>query len=63
MADDKTKLGSADPDRVARGQDYEVEYFARRYGISPDQVHQLIRQLGNDRGKLDEAAAKLTTCA
>ena len=59
----RTKLGSGDRDRVAGRQGYEVEYFARRYGISPDQVHQLISQLGKDRGKLDEAAAKLTTCA
>ena len=63
MADDKTKLGSGDPDRVARGQEYEVAYSARKHGISPDQVHQLIRQIANNRGKLDEAAAKLTTCA
>ena len=59
MADDKTKLGSGDRDRVAGEQDYEVEYFARKHGISPDQVHQLIKEVGNDREKLDEAAAKL----
>jgi hypothetical protein len=63
MADDKTKLGNGDRDRVAGRQDYEVEYFARKHGISPDQVHQLIKEVGNDREKLDEAAARLKTDA
>lgn len=60
MADDKTKTGGADRDRVAGGETYEIDYFAKKHGISRDQAQQLIDQHGNDRATLDAAAAKLT---
>lgn len=59
MADDKSKPGGADRKRVAAGQGYEVSYFARKHGISTDQARALINRVGNDREKLNEAAAKL----
>jgi hypothetical protein len=59
MADDKTKRGGADRARVAAGEGYEVRYFARKHGISRDQAEQLIKQVGNNREKLNEAAGKL----
>ena len=34
MADDKTKQGSGDRTRVAAGQGYEVEYFAKKHGLT-----------------------------
>jgi hypothetical protein len=59
MADDKTKTGAADRARVAGGEGYEVDYFARKHGITKDQAEDLIKRIGNDREKLDAAAAKL----
>ncbi|WP_454887788.1 DUF3606 domain-containing protein [Sphingomonas oryzagri] len=59
MADDKSKRGEADRRQVAGGEGYEVNYFARKHGISRDQAEDLIRRVGNDRAKLDAAAEKL----
>ena len=59
MPDDKTKVGEPDRSRVAADQDYEVEYFAEKYGLRPQQVRDLIARFGNDREKLEEAAKKL----
>jgi hypothetical protein len=59
MADDKSKRGAQDRARVAGEQGYEVDYFANKHGISREQAEQLIRQIGNDRARLDEAARKL----
>lgn len=59
MADDKSKRGGADRREVAGGEGYEVDYFARKHGISRDQAEDLIRRVGNDREKLDAAAEKL----
>lgn len=59
MADDKTKRGAQDRSRAAAGQDYELEYFAKKHGISTEQARTLIKQHGNDRAKLDEAAKRL----
>ena len=59
MADDKTNRGEPDRSRVAAGEGYEVEYFARKHGITVEQARELIDRVGNDRGALDAAAAKL----
>jgi len=59
MADDKSKRGGTDRRRVAGGEGYEVNYFARKHGISKDQAQKLIDQVGNDRNKLNAAALKL----
>lgn len=42
MADDKTKKDFRDRDRVSADGDYEVEYFATKAGITPQQVKELI---------------------
>jgi hypothetical protein len=59
MPDDKTKVGEPDRSRVAGDQDYEVEYFAEKYGLRPQQVRDLIARVGNDREKLEQEAKKL----
>lgn len=59
MADDRTKRGGPDRQRVSGGEGYEVRYFARKHGISKDQAESLIRRVGNDREKLNAAAGKL----
>ncbi|HEV2674345.1 MAG TPA: DUF3606 domain-containing protein [Aliidongia sp.] len=59
MSDDKTKTGAADRRQVAKGEDYEVEYFAKTHGISIAEAKSLIERIGNDRAKLDEAAKQL----
>jgi hypothetical protein len=59
MSDDKSKCGEADRRQVAAGEGYEVSYFARKHGITTEQAEDLIKRIGNDREKLDAAAAKL----
>ena len=59
MADSKTDVGARDRSRVAGDQDYEVDHFARRHGISAEQARELIDRHGNDRDTLDAAAARL----
>jgi hypothetical protein len=60
MSDDRSKRGAADRERVAGGEDYEVAYFARKHGITKEQAEGLIKQIGNDRERLDAAARKLS---
>jgi hypothetical protein len=56
MADDKTKHDKRDTSRVAAGQDYEVDYFAKRHGLTKQQALDLIKRHGNNRAALDRAA-------
>lgn len=59
MADDLQNVGGRDRDRVSAGEGYELEYFARKHGISTDQARELISRVGNDRAALDRAAEEL----
>ena len=59
MSDDKTITGGADRRRVSGDQGYELRYFARKHGLTTAQAMDLIRRIGNDRAKLNEAAVKL----
>ena len=61
MADDKTKTDARDRNRVAGGQEYEVDYFAKHHGISLDQARSLIDKFGNDRQALLREVARLKT--
>ena len=59
MADDKTFVGGQDRVRVAGEEDYEVSAFARRHGMTPQEVRDMIERIGNDRDALEREAAKL----
>ena len=59
MADNKKARGKADRSKVAKGEAYEVAYFAKKQGITAAQTKALIDKVGNDREKLNKAAAKI----
>lgn len=56
MSDDLGNVGQRDRDRVSGSEGYEVEYFARKHGLTMEQARDLIARVGNDRSKLDAAA-------
>lgn len=51
--------GKANGGRTYAGQGYDPTYFARKHGISKQQARELIKKVGHDRDKLNEAAAQL----
>ncbi|MGT2467445.1 DUF3606 domain-containing protein [Mesorhizobium atlanticum] len=59
MADDKSKRDFRDRDRVSADEDYEVEYFAQKVGLTAQQVRELIKKHGNDRTTLEREAKAL----
>jgi len=59
MPDNKDLVGGADRARVAGEEDYEINAFARRHGMSPDEVREMVERIGNDRDALEREAAKL----
>ena len=59
MPDNKSKRGKGDRSRVAGNEGYEVNYFANKHGITREQVRGLIKRIGNNRDKLNNAAEKL----
>lgn len=60
MVDDTDKRGASDRAQVAAGEAYEVDYFARKHGLTRAAAQKLISRIGNDRAKLDAAAEELS---
>jgi hypothetical protein len=59
MVGNKKKTGTADRRKVAANEGYELAYFAKKHGISQDLARAMIKKIGNNREKLNEAAEKL----
>ncbi|MGZ3350892.1 MAG: DUF3606 domain-containing protein [Xanthobacteraceae bacterium] len=56
MADDKRKRGAADRRRVAAGEPYEVNYFARKHGLSKEEALKIIKKAKGNRAKANALA-------
>jgi hypothetical protein len=47
MADNKTLRGPQDSSRIAMGEDYEVEYWTEKFGVSRDALQKAVDAVGN----------------
>jgi hypothetical protein len=56
MSDNTSLRGDRDRRTVSASEPYEVEYFARKHGLTMEQARDLIARVGNERSKLDAAA-------
>ena len=56
MADDKSNRGGRDRATVSGSEGYEVDFFARKHGLTHEQARALIKEHGNNREELDAAA-------
>jgi hypothetical protein len=59
MPDNKSKRGARDRSRVAAGEDYEVNYFARKHSLSRPQAEKIIKQARGNRDKANQLAEKV----
>jgi hypothetical protein len=47
MADNKTLPGPQDSSRIAMGEEYEVEYWTDKFGVSRDELQKAVDAVGN----------------
>jgi hypothetical protein len=47
MSDDKTNTGPADASRIAMGEDYEVQYWTEKFGVTADTLQRAVNAVGN----------------
>lgn len=52
MADDLTKRGSPDRDRIDVNEDYEVRDWAKKLGVSEEQLRQAVKAVGDRADKV-----------
>ncbi len=48
MSDDKTKPGGADRMRIPLGEDYDVRAWARKFGVTPQELQAAVETVGLD---------------
>lgn len=48
MSDDKTKTGGQDRSRISTSEDYEVQYWAEKFGVSHDELKQAVKDSGSN---------------
>jgi hypothetical protein len=46
MADDRSKTGAADRDRINIHEDYEVRYWTQKWRVSREQLADAVRAVG-----------------
>ena len=54
MPDNKNIRAGRDREQIAAEQEHEVNYMAQKLNVSAEQINQAIRQVGNDREKVEE---------
>lgn len=55
MSDDKTKTGGADRSRISTSEDYEVQYWAEKFGVRADELKEAVQNSGsNNPEKVEE---------
>ena len=54
MSDDRTKRGGSDRKRVSIDEDYEVQFWTTRLGVSRQELEEAVRSVGNNVDKITE---------
>jgi hypothetical protein len=44
--DDKQNTGSPDKDRINVNEDYELQYWSEKFGVSKDRIKQAVKAVG-----------------
>jgi len=47
MADDKTKVGGQDRQRISLSEDYEVQEWTKSFGVSKDKLVEAVNAVGD----------------
>jgi hypothetical protein len=58
MADDKTVRGPRDRARIAMGEDYEVEYWTGKFGVSREKLQAAVDAVGNSAAAVEDYLAR-----
>jgi len=53
MADDKSKTGNPDRQRIDTSEDYELRDWAKKFGVSEDMIHTAVAQVGNQAADVE----------
>jgi len=63
MADDKSNRGPQDRSRISLSEDYEVQYWTDKLGITRSQLEEVVRKVGSSASAVEEEFRKQTLSA
>lgn len=58
MSDDKTKPGGQDRSRINLDEDYEVQDWSKKFGVTPDELRKAVAAVGSQADKVREHLGK-----
>ena len=61
MADDKSKTGKQDKNRINLDEEYEVNYWADKFGISKKELAKVVSEVGNNAKDVKNTLKKAQT--
>jgi hypothetical protein len=53
MADNKTMRSPQDSSRIAMGEDYEVQYWTNKFGVTREELQQAVDAVGNSASAVE----------
>jgi len=53
MSDDKTKTGGQDRTRISLSEDYEVRDWAKKFGVTADELKAAVKAVGNEAAAVE----------
>lgn len=53
MADDKTKTGGQDRTRINTSEDYEVQDWSKKFGVTPEQLRAAVKAVGTNSADVE----------
>ena len=54
VSDNKQKVGGADRRRINVNEDYELNDWAKKFGVTKDQLKEAVRAAGDDAAKVEQ---------
>lgn len=58
MSDDKTMRAPQDASRIAMGEDYEVEYWTKKFGVTRERLQAAVNAVGNSADAVERYLSK-----
>jgi len=54
MSDNKNRVGNPDRQRISLSQDYEVQDWSKKFGVTPDELRKAVNQVGNNADDVEK---------
>lgn len=48
MSDDKKNIGKPDKDRINTSEDYEVQDWSKKFGVSTEELREAVKKAGSN---------------